>query len=356
MKDFFSNKYVKFFIQAVLTAVGTFIMSTAFKVFYTPNGITPSGFSGLATIISYLFGTVDIQLSPSIIFILLNVVLFVIALFSFGIRFTCLTLVGVLTYSCFMDINPIPAFYSENLVLVAIMGGAIFGLGCGLLFRIGASSGGSDVVALALNKKFPKIKTGQCHLMINAIVLLLSLIVYKNLELTLYTVIGIVMGSIMTDKVLSGVKTVRAVYIICTQDDLIANKIMKRFNQGVTRIDVEGMYSQKNMKILLCLVSTYQAPFIKNMVTEIEPTAIVYSTSVNEAVGEKAFLKAQKQGLDLSKTKWKHLLHPKAKTKKCYTRMPHTKNTKGLKKQTFALKRNHNNQPDLDIPLDEEDM
>jgi uncharacterized membrane-anchored protein YitT (DUF2179 family) len=341
VKEFFKNKYILFIFHALLTVLGAFVMSIAFKVFYIPNEITPGGFSGLATIFSYLLGNIGLQISPSIIYIILNIVLFVIALLCFGFRFTFLTLIGTIGYSVFMDYNPIPPQFMEDTMLASIIGGVIYGIGCGFVFRLGSSTGGSDIVALSVNKKFPKIKPGQVNLILNCIVLLLSFIVYKNLELTLYTIIAVVVSSTVTDKILNGIKTVRAVYIICTKDEEIAKKIMNRFNQGVTRIDVEGMYSQKDKKMLLCLVSTYQAPFIKSIVTDIEPTAIVYSTSVSEAVGEKAFLKAKKQGLDLSKTKWKHLLHPKAKTKKLYTRMPHTKNTKGLKKHTLTLKRTH---------------
>lgn len=339
-KEFLNNKYISFVWQCVLTALGAFIMGIAFKVFWIPNEIIPGGFSGLATIISKLLGDVGMTLSPSIVYIILNVFLFVLAIVFFGFRFAGLTLVGTLCYSFFMDINPIPAFYSDDLILVAIIGGAIYGLGSGFVFRLGSSTGGSDIVALSINKKWPKIKTGQSYLLINAVVLLLSLIVYRRLDLTLYTIIAIVVGSVVTDKILNGIKTVRAVYIICTKDEEIGQKIMKRFNQGVTRIDAEGMYSGQDKKMLLCLVSTYQAPFVKSIVTSIEPNAIVFSTSVNEALGEKAFLKAKKQGLDL---KGKNLLHLKSKhkTKKQYSRMPHTKNIKGLHKTTFSLKRPH---------------
>lgn len=333
-KEFFKNKYVSFILQCILTAVGTFIMSIAFKCFFVANNITPGGFSGLATIVPDLFSKVGVNLNPSIVYILLNVVLFIVALLSFGYKFTALTIVGAVTYSLFIEYNPIPNFtpnMTGSLTLVAIIGGAISGIGIGLLFRLGASTGGSDIIALSINKKFPKIKTGQCHLIINALVILLSVIVYKNLELALYTIIAIFVSSTMTDKILSGIKTVRAVYIICSKDQEIADKIMEHFHQGVTRIDAEGMYSQQEKKLLLCLVSTHQAPFIKSVVTKIEPNAIVYSTSVNEAVGEKAFLKAKKQGIEI------HLnLHKDSKLKlKTSTKYNRTQSGKKFSKYSF---------------------
>lgn len=314
IKELFKNKYVSFIFQAILTALGAFIMSVGFKSFYIPNKITPGGFSGLSTIFSDLiFDGTGTYISPSIFYIIFNIALFGIALYAFGFRFTFLTLIGTLCYSIFMEYNPVPAFNTKDLILAAIIGGAIYGIGCGFVFRLGSSTGGSDIVALSLNKKYPKIKPGQCNLIINAIVLTLSVIVYKNLELALYTIIAVFASSMVTDKILNGIKTVRAVYVICTKDVEISNEIMRRFNQGVTRVDAEGMYSQQERKILLCLVSTYQAPFIKNIVTAIEPNAMIFSTSVNEAVGEKAFLKAKKQGLKLDAEKLSQLIKHKPK-------------------------------------------
>lgn len=332
MKNFLKNKYVYFVLQCFVVALGAFIMGIAIRSCYTPNNITPSGFTGLSVIIADLLKMASINISPSIIYIIINVALFVLAIVVFGFRYAALTTVGILAYSLFIDVAYIPGLPTNEPLLMAIIGGAIFGFGAGFVFRFGGSTGGSDIIVTALNKRFPKIKTGQCSLIINGVVLVLTIIMY-GLNQSLYTVIAIFVASVVTDFILNGVKTVRAIYIICTKDEEISHKLMKRFGQGVTKIDAEGMYSHQGKKVLLCLVSTYQAPFVKQLVLDIEPDAIAFSTTVTEAIGEKAFLKPKTK----EKIKW---VIPTTKSKKQYKRkdIDELKQFKNMKKKIYVVK------------------
>ena len=334
MKDFVKNKYVIFVFQCFMVAFGAFIMGFAFRTFFIPTGITPSGFSGLAKIISDLLAKINILLSPSIIFIIINIGCFILAILMFGLKFSILSTVGILSYSLFMDVayvESVATIIESEYLLTAIIGGAIMGIGYGITFRFGGSTGGSDIVAMALNKKFPKIKTGQCQFCINLLVLVLSIIAY-GLDLALYVFIAMFISGQVTDIILNGIKTVRAIYIICTKDEEISKKIMTAFGQGVTKLDATGMFSHQDRKMLLTLVSTHQAPFVKNLVMQIEPNAIVFSTSVTEAMGEKAFLKVKEQEKIKSvRTTIKSKLKLKRKE------FDEIKAMKKLKKKTFHL-------------------
>ena len=331
MREFMRNKYVVFVFQCFMVALGAFIMGFAFRTFFTPSSITPSGFSGLAKIISYLLARINILLSPSIIFIIINIGCFVLAILMFGVRFSALSTIGILSYSLFMEVAYLPNIPTDDLLLTAIIGGALLGAGLGITFRFGGSTGGSDIVAMALNKKFPKIKTGQCQFCINMLVLVLSIIAY-GLDLALYVFIAMFISGQVTDIILNGIKTVRAIYIICTKDEEISKKIMTAFGQGVTKLDATGMFSHQDRKMLLALVSTHQAPFVKNLVMQIEPNAIVFSTSVTEAMGEKAFLKVKEQEKIKSvRTTIKSKLKLKRKE------FDEIKAMKKLKKKTFHL-------------------
>ena len=334
MKDFVKNKYVIFVFQCFMVAFGAFIMGFAFRTFFIPTGITPSGFSGLAKIISDLLAKINILLSPSIIFIIINIGCFILAILMFGLKFSILSTVGILSYSLFMDVayvESVATIIESEYLLTAIIGGAIMGIGYGITFRFGGSTGGSDIVAMALNKKVPKIKTGQCQFCINMVVLLLSIVCY-GLDLAFYVLIAMFISGQITDIMLNGIKTVRAVYIICSREEEISKKIMTTFGQGVTKIDATGMFSHQEKSVLLALVATHQAPFVKNIVMQIEPNAIVFSTSVTEAMGEKAFLKVkEKEKISSLATTIKTKIKLKRKD------FDQIKDIKKLKKKTFHL-------------------
>jgi len=287
------NKYMRFAIQVVAIMLGCFIMGLGYSSFYLPNSITPSGFFGLATIFSTLFARADIIISPSIIYILMNVILFFIALRFFGWKFTLLTIIGVASYSLASDYASIPSLTSNDALLSALLGGAFMGCGVGIVMRFGGSTGGSDIVALLINKYKPNFKTGTCSFVVNVIVLILSILVY-GMNSTLYAIISIFVSGRLTDFMLNGTKSARAYYIICDKDEEIASAILKTFQRGVTRINVEGVFSNKQKKMLVVLIANHQAPHMKEIVKQIDPRAFVYSTGVREALGESMFMKEEK--------------------------------------------------------------
>ena len=163
------------------------------------------------------------------------------------------------------------------------------------------------------------------------VVLLLSIVCY-GLDLAFYVLIAMFISGQITDIMLNGIKTVRAVYIICSREEEISKKIMTTFGQGVTKIDATGMFSHQEKSVLLALVATHQAPFVKNIVMQIEPNAIVFSTSVTEAMGEKAFLKVkEKEKISSLATTIKTKIKLKRKD------FDQIKDIKKLKKKTFHL-------------------
>lgn len=293
-----NNKYMKVVIQVIAIIVGCFIMGLGYRSFYLPNSITPSGFLGLATIISALLARANVMLSPSIIYILMNVILFILALRYFGWKFTLFTVIGVFAYSLAVDYAAIPGFTSNDILLSSILGGAMMGIGVGIVMRFGGSTGGSDIVALLINKFKPNFKTGMCGFCVNVIVLTLSIIVF-GMNATLYAIVAIFVSGTLTDVMLNGTKSARAYYIICDKDEEIASAILKTFRRGVTRISVEGVFSNKQKKMLVVLITNHQAPRMKSIVKEIDSSAFVYSSEVHEAIGESMFMKEEQMYQEL---------------------------------------------------------
>ncbi len=290
MKNILSNKYFKFAAQIAYILAGCVVMGIAYNCFFAPNSITPTGFMGLSTIITTLLARADIVFSPSIIYLCINVILFLIALKFFGWRFGILTVIGILGFTVATEFIVIPELISSEPLLAVFVGGAMNGVGCGIVMRAGGSTGGSDIVAIILNKYFPNMKTGTCSFIISAIVVILSMIV-NGVALGLYAIIGIFLSGKALDLVLDGSKSVRAFYIICDKDKEVAERILQTFHRGVTRIDVEGAFSNKEKKMLLCLVTNQQAPAMKSIIKEVDPNSFVFSTTVRETLGESFFLR-----------------------------------------------------------------
>ena len=176
--------------------------------------------------------------------------------------------------------------------MFSIVGGALNGFGIGIACRYGGSTGGSDVLAVIINKYFPRVKRGICILFINMVVIALT-VATSGLSTALYAIIVAVIGSWGTDFILDKVKKVRAFYIICDKDEEIANALLRQYHRGVTRIDGQGMFSKKDKAVLLTLIPDVQTEELRAIVKDIEPNAFVFSNVVSETYGDGTFLKEQ---------------------------------------------------------------
>lgn len=296
-KQYRRNVKFRFIVQVLGVILGSVICGICFPTFYRAADIIPSGLSGVSLIIAEkIFHNADLT---SIVYLIMNVFLFLFALKLFGWKFLVLSLIGLGAYTVAMQFFAIPKLstpaisfpdFGDYRILYAIIGGGLAGLGQGIAFRMGGSTGGSDVAANIINKLNPRIKTGVAVLIINICVIALTVIV-SGWQTALYAIIVAVINKITCDMVLDGAKTVRAFYIICDKDEEISQAILQRFHRGVTLIPAQGRFSGKEKKLLLCLVANYQAREMKEIVKDIDKNAFVFSTSVNETLGDGYFMK-----------------------------------------------------------------
>ncbi len=291
------NKNIaKFTMQIFIIAFAGLLGGTAFKTFFESAGIIPTGLSGFSLVIHNLFLMGDINIPTSIIYLVLNIILFAVALKVFGWKFLVLSGVGIGCYTLSMQFGAIPgladvAEESIDKLLYCIVGGMIMGLTIGVALRYGGSTGGSDVLGALLNKFFPAIKTGYCLLGINAIVIILSVVSTGSLYIGLYALIMTIISSMATNLVLDDSKRVVSFYIICDKDKEIAEAILNRFHRGVTKIDAEGMFSHKEKAMLLSLIPKGQAHEMKKLIKEVDENAFVFSAAVTETLGDGNFMK-----------------------------------------------------------------
>ena len=328
-----------FLIECLIIMVGTFITAIGFKVFLTPHNIVPGGFMGVAQIIYDLIAQTGFTAIPvSIWYIILNAVLYVFAVKHMGLKFGLRVAVGILSYSLFVDLIDKIDFISSIAVqieteamsitgagvyiLYAIYGGLLMGAGLGLVFRGNGSTGGSDMVAVLVNKFFPTVTTGQIVMTVDGIVVVLSAIAYQSLVLPLYALITIFLCGKVADLFVDGVRSFRAFYIVTEKKEELSQTIFEKVHRGVTNIKCEGMYTHKDRDMLMVIVRRSQVMMLKRVVKEVDPNSFMFSANVKEAYG---------QGF-LTYTESK-----KQKNKKNKAVMPEVKEEKFKNKEEIAL-------------------
>ena len=276
-------------LEYSMVVLGTLIMGFSFSVFLEPNSISVGGFSALAMVINTLFGKVGINAIPtSAIYLVLNIGLYALALKTLGRKFAIKSLVGILSFSLGMEIfNLINFNITYELFVSAIFGGAIMGVGVGLVVRFGGSTGGSDMIASIIKNKKPGASLGSFIIMVDMFIIVLTLFVFENgFELLPYTITALLFCMYITDFVNDGYKQVRAFNIITTKPEEMSNAVMEQLSRGCSCMPAKGMHSNSEKTIVVCLVSKYQTSQLKNIIKEVDPMAFVYTTKVSEVMGE----------------------------------------------------------------------
>lgn len=323
----------KFILQIFIVAVVALVGGAAFRNFFEESGIIPTGISGLAVIIRSGLAQIGLDLPTSVVYLALNLILFAFAFKIMGWRFLVLTGIGMACYTLGMQFLAIPqliAATGEDKLLSCLVGASITGMMVGVAIKFGGSTGGSDIAGVIINRYFPKIKTGYCLLMINAVVLTLSIVV-GGLQTGLYALVVSVVNAVATNTVLDVSKRVVAFYIICDKDEEIAQAILERYHRGVTRLEAVGMFSKKNKSILLSLVPNDDSRDMKKLVNSIDENAFVFSAPVTETVGDGSFMKEMSVFKNKTRKAKRNL-----KNKSKYQRHEHIKKLKINKKsKTF---------------------
>ena len=293
-------------INMIFILLGTFVMALGFKIFLTPHRIVPGGFMGIAQILYDLLLKVNFSyLSVATIYIILNIFLYVYAAKIMGVKFAIRVGLGILSYSLFVSLieqtSIVESINSQFVqeealltgvgmyILYALYGGILMGIGLGLVFRGNASTGGSDLVAIIVNKFFPTITTGQIVIFVDGIVVVLSAFAYQSLILPLYALITIFVCGKISDMFIDGVKSLRAFYIITEKKEEMAQMIINYVGRGVTDIKCEGMYTHLDRDMLMVIVRRSQVMKLKQIVKNVDENSFMFSSVVKEAYGKGFF-------------------------------------------------------------------
>jgi uncharacterized membrane-anchored protein YitT (DUF2179 family) len=250
-------------------------------MFLTPNKIAPGGLSGVGIVLYYLFG-----LPVGTTMLVLNIPLFILGIRHLGGVFGVKTLFSTVILSVMIDSTTFLPVLTREPLLASIYGGIMMGAGLGLVFRSGATTGGTDLAAKIIHKFIPFLTLGQLLLAVDFSVIVFAAVVFGDYELALYAIITLFVGSQVIDGILEGVNFAKAVFIISNKSQYISERIMKDLDRGVTGLGGKGMYTGKDKVVLMCILKRTEIPIIKAIVKEIDSNAFVILTDVREVLGE----------------------------------------------------------------------
>ena len=279
------KKHGKFY-DYLMIIIGTGILAFGIACFYDTVGLVTGGFSGLAIVIKYLTsmifeGGVPLWLTN----IALNVPVFVLSYFLKGKKFIGKTLFGTIMLSVWLYILPVIDMAEGDLMIAALFGGVCAGAGIGFVIRVGATTGGTDMVSALIQLKLRHYSIVQILQVIDGCVVLLGLFVF-GMRPTLYAIIGIVVQTKVSDLIVEGFNYSKAAYIITNEHEEVAKRIMTELERGVTGLTAKGMYTQEDKCVLYCIVSQKEIIGLKDIVNEVDPKAFVIVSDVKEVLGE----------------------------------------------------------------------
>lgn len=269
--------------------VGCFLLAVAFNVFFKPNNIVTGGVSGIALIIQKVFG-----ISTSIFIFIANIILLIISYIILGKETTKYSVIGSILYPVFLyltnDIADYMQFNVDSMLLIVLFGALINGLGSGLTFKYGFSTGGSDIICQIISKYF-KISIGNSIKILNSIVIVSSGFFMASKESiyawtnVMYAIVVVYIVSLLNDKVLLGVSNSKSFYIITEHETAIKGFLINELKKGVTVLEGRGGYTGNRKKVLMCVIPTKEYFLAKEGILEIDKDAIVLINDVYQSSG-----------------------------------------------------------------------
>ena len=269
-------------LNTLCVIAGNAILALGVVAFIVPSGIPMVGATGLGIVGNHFWG-----IRTSIIVFCVNSILIIVAWFVIGRAFVEKTLLSTIIYPVFLEVLqqiPVITTMTDNLLLSAIFGGLLVGLSMGMVVRVGGSTGGTDIVAMIVNKKTP-LSVGTIVYMVDALVLAMQA-VFSNMEQILYGIIVIILTTIVIDKVVPNGKVSMQVMIISREYEKLQKKILLDIEAGVTLFHIQTGYSGEEQKGVMCVVPRHKLFALKEMVCETDPNAFLTIMQINEVNGQ----------------------------------------------------------------------
>lgn len=261
---------------------GCLLFALGFDMFLEPNGLNAGGISGLAMILVHVLGFGSV----GVVTALMNLPLFLAGGLKIGKKFFVGSLVGMATSSLALDLfSKLPVLETEPL-LASLYGGVLCGIGLGMVFATGASTGGSDIVVRLLKLRWEHVPIGTINIVFDLVVAVLTGIAFMDMSRALYSGVAIFVTGQVIDAVVYRFDYSKVALIISPEYEKIAQVIAAELDRGATFLRAEGSFSRKDTKVVLTAVKKQQISELKRLVVEIDPNAFIVVQEAHQVLGE----------------------------------------------------------------------
>lgn len=256
--------------------------AAGFAFFLQPNDMSPGGISGLALILVELLGFGSV----GTLSILINLPLFILGGLKIGKRFFIGSLIGMVLSSVLIDVFTAVGVASTEPLIAIVYGGVLCGVGVGIVFVSGTSTGGSDILVRLLKLRYRNVPIGQISLSFDALVVILTGLVFQDMNKALYTGITVYLCGKMVDAVVYRFDYSKVAMIISREYEAIAKEIGNKLDRGATFLHGEGSYTGENTKVVLVAIRKQQLAELKELVMDLDPGAFVIVQEAHQVLGD----------------------------------------------------------------------
>ncbi len=286
------NKFLKFIKKVklksviprlLLTTIGIFALAINYNLFLLHNDLVIGGASGISIIVNEYF-----HVAPSLFLLLFNIVSIFFSFWLLGVKTTSMTIVGSLLYPLFVEITTpwcakiAPQIVLDNFLLVVLISAVIYGVACGIIYRTGFSTGGTDTL-IQIICKYLHLKTGTVSFITNFIIIISGGVIF-GLSKAVYAIIIIVINSQLVDRIMLGISDSKMFYINTQKIDKI-KEVISDFDNGFSILNIEGGYTNKTNPMIMCVVPTNQYFLFKNLIQDVDPNAFIIISDCYEVYG-----------------------------------------------------------------------
>ena len=271
--------------ELLLIITGLILTSAGISLCYVPNKVVSGGVSGLSTILYHVF-----SVPAGISFAIINIILIILGIKILGKSFIIKTVICSLTLSAFVELFALLPPLTDDIFLASVAGAVLYGFGIALTFVGGASTGGTDILGRILQHFIPHMPIGKLLLVVDAFVIGLSLVVFREMNLTLYGIIALFISTFAIDWLMRKLNVSKMAFVVTEKGEEMARYLTSHSPRGVTILSVRGGYTFENKYMLLCALKEKEVPTFEERVKKLDPLAFTIFSESSEIIGNGFYL------------------------------------------------------------------
>ncbi len=263
-----------------IIAFGSFLFALSVNLFTLPLKIVSGGIGGVATILYHLFG-----ISTGVTVGILNIIIIIFALKSLGKEFVMDSMIAIILIPLFMAITEKLPPLTDDIFIAALFGGVILGVGIGMAFSQGGTTGGVDILSRMSQKKYPHLSIGILMLILDLVIIGCSIVTIGNVNLAFYGIFSLIVSTTVIDLIIGKLNRAQLILAVVKDSLEIEQAILQSINRGVTTLSAVGAYSKEEKTVLMCAMKPKQAEAFKNTIRKYDPDAFLIVTDSKEILG-----------------------------------------------------------------------